>query len=179
MVGRQLLLQNLLYDFSQFPVASDNLDEEYLAKPQPWDIRDLIRYVVIIGPLSCTADIATFAINWYYYGIRSAKDETQVALAQTHWFLQGLLTQTLIVHVLRTRKLPFVNSRASRALCISTGAVMVIGFVLPYISFAHKFLGFVTPEPTFVGFLALALFGYCALMEISKRVYFRMFGRWL
>lgn len=123
--------------------------------------------------------MCTFSLNWFYYRIRDAEDELAVKQFQTHWFLEGLLTQTLIVHLLRTGKLPFVQSRASIHLSLATAAIMAIGFALPWIPIFHHVLSFENPRPSFVGFLALELLLYCIEVEIVKRIYIKLFKRWL
>lgn len=105
MTGLQILIQNLLYDISQIAIPWDRMDEEYLLTPQVWNVKDILRFVLVLGPTSSTIDMCTFSLNWFYYGIRTA-NSGGVAGAHTNWFLQGLLTQTLIVHMLRTAKIP-------------------------------------------------------------------------
>ncbi|KFY02780.1 hypothetical protein V490_00405, partial [Pseudogymnoascus sp. VKM F-3557] len=136
----------------------DRMDPEYLAVPQRWDIKDLVRFIIILGPTSSTIDICTFSINWFYYGIRDPGDTLGLEKFHTHWFLTGLLTQTLVVHLLRTEKIPGLQSRAAKPLIFSTVTIILIGFAVPYIPpFAHA-LGLVNPNPSFVGFLALLFF---------------------
>ena len=179
MTGMQILIQNLLYDISQIAIPWDRLDEEYLAVPQRWQIWDLLRFIVIFGPTSSTIDMCTFCINWFYYGIRTVEDTHDVMVFHTHWFLEGLLTQTLIVHLLRTAKIPIIQSRAARVLVLSTVTIMVIGVAVPYIPpFAHA-LQLVTPKTSFVGFLAAELMLYSIEVQIMKMIYVKIFKKWL
>ncbi|KAG6044261.1 hypothetical protein E4U17_000624 [Claviceps sp. LM77 group G4] len=175
----QLLAQNLLYDISQIAIPWDSVDPEYLKTPKSWKTWDLLRFVVVLGPTSSVIDILTFTLNWFYYGVKTADNEEAVRLAQTHWFLQGLLTQTLIVHLLRTAKLPFIQSRAAVPLALSTGAIMVIGFVITWIPPIQRALNFAQPSPTFVGFLVAELLLYCVEVQIVKMIYIKIFKTWL
>lgn len=138
-----------------------------------------MRFVVILGPTSSVIDVCTFLLGWYYYGIRTTEDPQAVRLFQTHWFLQGLLTQTLIVHLLRTAKLPFLQSRSSLHLGLSTAAIMIIGFILPWIPAFHSALSFVNPRGTYIGFLAAELLAYCIEVQVVKMVYIKFFNNWL
>src|SRR5947207_2000127 len=126
----QILMQNLLYDISQVALPWDYVDEEFLQIPRRWDTWDLLRFIVVLGPTSSTIDMCTFILDWFYYGIQ-AVDSSLVPLAHTHWFLLGLLTQTLIVHLLRTGKVPFFQSLASPILIASTLIVVVVGLMMP------------------------------------------------
>ncbi|KAG6293918.1 hypothetical protein E4U09_002822 [Claviceps aff. purpurea] len=175
MMSIQLLAQNLLYDISQIAIPWDSVDPEYLKTPKSWKTWDLLRFVVVLGPTSSVIDILTFALNWFYYGVKTADNEEAVRLAQTHWFLQGLLTQTLIVHLLRTAKMPFIQSRAALPPALSTGAIMVIGFAITWIPPIQRALNFAQPSPTFVGFLVAELLLYCVETRIIKMIYIKIF----
>ena len=113
----QLLIQNLLYDLSQTAIPFDRVDDEDIAKPRRWDIGDIGRFMVFIGPISSIFDYATFALLWYGFGANTIAKQS---LFQSGWFVEGLLSQTLIVHMIRTRKIPFLQSRAAGALMFTT-----------------------------------------------------------
>ncbi|KAG5915785.1 hypothetical protein E4U42_007910 [Claviceps africana] len=179
MVSIQLLAQNLLYDISQIAIPWDVVDAEYLTTPKSWKTWDLLRFVIVLGPTSSVIDILTFTLGWFYYGIQNVDDDEAVRRFQTHWFLQGLLTQTLIVHLLRTAKLPFVQSRAALSLSLSTGAIMVIGFVMTWIPPIQHGLSFAQPAPSYVGFLIAELLLYCIEVQIVKMIYIKIFKTWL
>ncbi|KJF61014.1 magnesium-translocating P-type ATPase [Coccidioides immitis RS] len=179
MTSLQLLIQNLLYDISQIAIPWDRMDEEYLQEPKKWDAIDLLRFIIVLGPTSSTIDVLTFCLGWFYYNIRTADDPEAVKLFRTHWFLQGLLTQTIIVHLLRTAKIPIIQSRAARAMVASTTIIMAVGFVLPYIPLFQAALRFVNPAATFVGFLAAELLLYCLEVQLVKVIYKRIFKTWL
>jgi Mg2+-importing ATPase len=181
MTPLQIVLQNLLYDFSQMAIPWDTMDAEYLVTSHGWAMWDTLRFVICLGPTSSVIDITTFLISWFYFGVRTADDMAGIAQAQAHWFLQGLLTQVLIVHVLRTAKVPFVNSssRAAGPLAFTTLAVAGIGLAIPFIPPLGQALGMGFPAKEFIGFLAAELVGYCLLVQVVKMVYIRVVGRWL
>jgi P-type Mg2+ transporter len=137
----QILLNNLLYDFSQTGIPTDNVDKEIIAKPLKWNIDNIKKFMVFIGPISSIFDYATFALMWFFFGCYQfinpgPQVEYFERLFQTGWFVESLLTQTLIVHIIRTRKIPFIGSRASLPMTLTTLLIMLIGAWLPYSSFA-------------------------------------------
>ena len=172
MIAVQILLNNLLYDFSQTSVASDDVDKEYLAKPRQWDIRSITRFVLFIGPISSIFDYATFALMWFVFKANSPEHAT---LFQTGWFVESLLSQTLIVHVLRTGKIPFLESRASLPLTLTGLVICAIGALLPYSPLAHKF-GFVPLPGMYWLYLAAILGAYLLLTQFVKVRLIRRFG---
>lgn len=124
----QILLNNFLYDCSQTAVHSDNVDEEYLEKPRVWDIDSIAKFMVFIGPISSVFDYATFGLMWYVVGANSINTS---GVFQTGWFVESLLSQTLIVHIIRTNKIPFIESKPSHLLLLTTTLICMIGVVLP------------------------------------------------
>ncbi|MBA8883044.1 magnesium-translocating P-type ATPase [Dokdonella fugitiva] len=172
MAAVQILLNNLLYDLSQTSVATDDVDPEYLARPRQWDMRAITRFVLCIGPVSSLFDYATFALLWFVFG---ANEPGRAGLFQTGWFVESLLSQTLVVHVIRTGRLPFVRSRASRALTATGVVICLIGAMLPYSPLAPKF-GFVALPATYWLYLALILAAYMALAQVVKTALIRRFG---
>ena len=129
MMPLQLLVQNLLYDISQVTIPLDNVDSDFLQKPRKWDPGGLAKFMVFIGPISSIFDYTTFAIMWFVFGANSVESQ---ALFQTGWFVEGLLSQTLIVHMIRTRKIPFIQSMASLPLILTTALIMAAGILIPY-----------------------------------------------
>ena len=168
----QILLNNLLYDFSQTSVASDDVDKEYLAKPRQWDIRAITRFMLFIGPISSIFDYATFALMWFVFKANSPEHAT---LFQTGWFVESLLSQTLIVHVIRTGKIPFLESRASLPLTLTGLVICAIGALLPYSPLAAKF-GFVPLPGMYWLYLAAILGAYLLLTQFVKARLIRRFG---
>jgi Mg2+-importing ATPase len=172
MLPLQLLLQNLLYDISQTGIPFDNVDAELVAKPLKWNPADIGRFMLFFGPTSSVFDIVTFAVMWWAFDANSVARQT---LFQSGWFVVGLLTQTLVVHLIRTPKLPFVQSRAAAPLLIMTGAIMALGLWLPMGPLADYFKLQPLP-PVYFAWLAGILVGYCALTTVMKRYYIRRFG---
>ncbi len=175
MLPIQLLTQNLLYDFSQVAIPWDGMDPEYLAVPRKWSADDIGRFMLFIGPISSVFDLLAFAILWFIYGASSPAHQS---LFQSGWFVVGLLTQTLIVHMIRTRRVPFLGSRAATPVLLTTGLVMLAGALLPYSPLGAALS--MTPLPvSFFGFVLLLLAGYAGLTQLMKGWYYRRFGVWL
>ncbi len=179
----QILLNNLLYDFSQTGIPTDNVDEEQIAKPRKWDIGNIKWFMIVIGPISSIFDYATFALMWFIFNTRAflevatgtAGREIYAQLFQTGWFVESLLTQTLIVHIIRTKRIPFIQSRASMTMTLTTLAVMAIGAWLPYSPFASTF-GFVPLPLSYWGWIAVFLFMYIIITHKIKKWFFKKFG---
>ncbi|MEV6574726.1 magnesium-translocating P-type ATPase [Streptomyces sp. NPDC051577] len=175
MLAIMLLVQNLVYDISQLATPWDRMDEEYLRKPRNWDARGIGRFMVTIGPVSSIFDIAMFLIMWHVFG---ANSEAGQALFQSGWFIEGLLSQTLIVHMIRTRKIPFIQSRASWPVMVMTVLAVLTGLWLPF-SPAAGSLGFVALPAGYFPWLVGVLLAYCTLTQVVKTWYIRRFGTWL
>ena len=166
----QVLTNNLLYDFSQSTIPTDNVDEEYLSTPRRWDISNIFRFMVFIGPISSIFDYATFGMMLFIFGAW-----TNPALFQTGWFVESLLTQTLIIHIIRTAKIPFIESRASPALIATTIVISAIGVSLPF-TWAGATLGFV-PLPWLYWPLLFALLAtYVVMTHFVKGWFVRRWG---
>jgi Mg2+-importing ATPase len=172
MLPLQLLTQNLLYDISQTGIPFDHVDAELVRAPLKWNPADIGRFMLFFGPISSVFDITTFAVMWWVF---KANTLAQQGLFQSGWFVVGLLTQTLIVHMIRTPKLPFVESRAAAPLMAMTVAVMLVGLWLPMGPLAESFK--LQPLPlAYFAWLAVILLGYGALTTAMKRLYIRRFG---
>jgi Mg2+-importing ATPase len=172
MAAVQILLNNLLYDFSQTSVASDDVDPEYLAQPRQWDMRAITRFMLFIGPVSSIFDYATFALMWFVF---KANAPEHADLFQTGWFVESLLSQTLVVHVIRTGRQPFVGSRASWPLTITGLVICAVGASLPYSPLAAKF-GFVPLPGTYWLYLTVIIGAYVLLTQFVKVRLIRRFG---
>jgi magnesium-transporting ATPase (P-type) len=239
----QVLSNNLLYDFSQVPIPTDNVDPEQIAKPRPWSIGQITRFILFIGPCSSIFDYTTFLIMWFVFQCGSTqltcppqyleqaterakahkvlklpeqlkeldvnwegkvtrdewltagksdeefteldskdqgyltKEEVSIpdpdavyraSLFQTAWFVESLLTQTLIIHIIRTNRIPFLQSLSSGALAATSLAIMIIGLWLPFIPFMRSALGFVELPVMFYPLLLLTLLCYVVLTQIVK-----------
>ncbi|MGH8320492.1 MAG: magnesium-translocating P-type ATPase [Gammaproteobacteria bacterium] len=166
----QILVNNLLYDFSQTTIPTDNVDPEYLQKPRQWDLRNIGWYMVVIGPISSVFDYITFGILIIFFnGWHDA------ALFQTSWFVESILTQTLIVHVIRTAKVPFIQSWPSWSLLGTTILISIIGVWLPFSWLAHGFS--MVPVPLkFLLIMPFIMVAYVALTQWAKSRLVRRFG---
>ena len=179
----QVLTNNLLYDVSQTGIPTDNVDEEQTAKPQKWNIGSIKRFMVFIGPVSSVFDYATFALMWFFFkcslyadaAVGPVQKEALARLFQTGWFVESLLTQTLIVHIIRTRRMPFFGSRASLHLTLTTLVVMAIGAWLPYSPFAGA-LGMVPLPPVYWAWIAFFLVLYAVMTHGMKTWFFKRYG---
>lgn len=172
MLPMQLLVQNLLYDVSQIAIPFDRVDDELLHRPQRWQPGDIGRFMVFFGPISSVFDIITFAMMWFVFGAKTPEQQT---LFQSGWFVVGLLTQTLVVHMIRTSKLPFVQSRAAMPLLVTTGVIMAIGIFLPMGPLAEYFKMQALP-PLYFALLPLIVLAYMGLTQALKGVYRRRWG---
>ncbi len=160
----QVLTNNLLYDFSQVPIPADAVDEEQVARPRPWNIAEIKRFILFIGPISSIFDYTTFFVMLYVF---RCWDPSRASLFQTGWFVESLMTQTLIIHVIRTNKIPFLQSRASLALTATTACIMALGVWLPYSPVAPS-LGFTQLPALYWPILMLTLLGYMVLTQVMK-----------
>ncbi|KGH26624.1 magnesium-translocating P-type ATPase [Comamonas testosteroni] len=172
MLPMQLLMQNLLYDLSQIAIPFDHVDEEMVARPLRWNPQDLGRFMLFFGPISSLFDVLTFALMWFVFHASTAADQS---LFQSGWFVVGLLTQTLIVHMIRTPRIAFVQSRASWPLLATTAAIMAIGIFLPMGPLAENFKLQALPLGYFP-WLIVILLAYAVLTTLLKRVYIRKYG---
>lgn len=175
MLPIHILIQNLLYDISQTTIPFDRMDPEYLRKPRIWDSSDLSRFMIWIGPISSIFDIATYVVMWWFFSCQSPEAQS---LFQSGWFIEGLLSQTLIVHMIRTRKVPFLQSTASWPVLLMTFSIMAVGIFVPFSSFGAS-IG-LTPLPwAYFPWLVGILLTYCILTQGLKVLYIRAFQRWL
>ena len=175
MLPVQILVQNLLYDFSQLSLPWDRMDDDFLARPRAWDPTGIARFMVWIGPLSSIFDITTFLLLWFVF---RASSPARQALFQSSWFVEGLLSQTLIVHMIRTEKVPFIQSRAAVPVLLLTSAIMLAGVWLPF-SATGRAVGMVALPARFFPWLLVTLLAYCAVTQFVKVRYIRRFGTWL
>lgn len=175
MLPIHLLIQNLLYDISQTTIPFDSMDADYLRKPRKWDTSDLSRFMIFIGPISSIFDIITYLVMWYVFSCNSID---QQALFQSGWFIEGLLSQTLIVHMIRTRKIPFIQSCASWPVTGLTFLIMAIGIIIPFTSFGNS-IGLTQLPISYFPWLIGILLSYCILTQIIKNWYIKRFVKWL
>lgn len=172
MLPIHLLLQNMMYDISQIAIPFDHVDNDQIAKPQHWNPADLGRFMVCFGPVSSLFDIVTFGVMWWVFKANVPAAQT---LFQSGWFIEGLLSQTLVVHMIRTRRIPFLQSRASWPLMVMTILVMVLGIALPFSPLASYLQ--LEPLPlSYFPWLVAILASYMILTQGVKRFYTRRYG---
>jgi Mg2+-importing ATPase len=157
---------------SQSAIPFDHVDSELLNKPLHWQPAEIGRFMLYFGPVSSVFDLTTYALMWFVFGASSVAQQT---LFQSGWFVMGVLTQTLIVHMIRTPLIPFVQSRAATPLLVMTSLIMAVGVFLPMGPLAHWFKLQALP-PVFFAYVAAMLAGYVALTQAMKAYYIRRFG---
>ena len=175
MLPVQILTQNLLCDFSQIGIPFDRVDKEYLESPRRWETKSIRRFMLLMGPLSSIFDILCFVIMWW---VIKANTVEQAMLFQAGWFIFGTLSQILIVHMIRTSKIPFVQSKASMQLVLSTFIVGIIAIVIVFTQIARGF-DMRTLPLGYAPWLALLLIGYSVVVQLFKGIYIKKFGEWL
>ena len=175
MLPIQILINNLLYDISQISIPWDKMDDDYIVTPRKWDAGGIGKFMLYIGPISSIFDYATFAVLWYVFKANSPAHQN---FFQTGWFIESLLSQTLIVHMIRTKRIPFIQSWATAPVIALTTSIMAIGILLPYSPLAHAFKLVPMPLPFFAWLIAI-LFVYCLLTQLIKNWFIRKFEQWL
>jgi len=178
----QVLVNNLLYDFSQVGIPADRVDDEYLEKPRKWNIENIKKFMIFIGPMSSIFDYTTFFLMLYFFGCIAYKTTPNLDLKDhyerlfhTGWFVESLLTQTLIVHIIRTNRVPFFQSRASWPLTLTTLSVMAAACALPYSPMAD-YLGLVRLPMSFWLWMLATLIAYSTLTHFVKMRFIRRYG---
>ena len=175
MIPIQFLLQDLLYDLSQTAIPFDDVDKEFLITPHKWDTSDLKRFMVIMGLVASVIDVVAFLIFYFVLGFNS----DNVILFQTAWFIEGVISQTMIVHFVRTSKIPFIESIANKYLLLSTSLCIIASIILPIILVGIKSFHFSYLPVAFYFYVIILLILYMVIEEIVKRLYIRKYKRWL
>ncbi|SEH28140.1 magnesium-translocating P-type ATPase [Chryseobacterium culicis] len=175
MLPLQILTQNLLYDVSQSSIPWDTMDKDFLETPKKWEAGSIKKFMLYIGPLSSIFDYVTFVVMFFIF---KANTPEQQNLFQTGWFVEGLLSQTLIVHIIRTKKIPFIQSWAATPVVALTSLIMLIGILIPFTPMAVYLK--MQPLPlSYFPYLAAILTGYCMVTQLVKQWFIRKFGQWL
>jgi P-type Mg2+ transporter len=175
MLPIQILVQNLLYDISQISIPWDRMDEEYIEKPRKWDAGGISNFMIFIGPISSIFDYALFGVMWLVFKANTVEHQS---LFQTGWFVEGLLSQTLIVHMIRTRKIPFIQSWATAPVLALTTLIMGAGIFIPFSPFAAALKMQPLPMAYFPWLIGI-LFSYCLLTQFIKNWFIKKFNQWL
>ena len=168
MLPTQILLNNLLYDTSELGIPTDNVDPEYVEQPRKWDIHFIRNFMFAFGPISSLFDFLTFGIMIFLF---SAGTLDKAALFQTAWFVESLSTQTFVIFVIRTRKIPFFKSRPSRILAAGSIGVVAIGWIIPFTPLGALF-GFIPLPAEFLLLLVAMLAVYLVLVELMKHWFY-------
>jgi Mg2+-importing ATPase len=179
MLAMQLLIQNLIYDISQMLLPWDRMDPEFVKKPRKWDAGNIGRFMVWLGPTSSVFDITTYVLMWTVFGAGAAYhlDGSGQTIMNSGWFIEGLVSQTLVVHMLRTRKIPFIQSTASLPVLLSTSVAIFIGCWLPFSPLAETF-GFIALDHSYWLWLVATMVGYMMLAQLVKTLYIRRYKQW-
>lgn len=174
MLAIHLLIQNLLYDISQLSLPWDKMDDEFLQKPRKWNAPNIGRFMIWIGPTSSIFDITTYALMWFVFAANNVEAQ---ALFHSGWFIEGLLSQTLVVHMLRTQKIPFIQSTAAFPVIVMTILIMAIGIYIPFSPFGTM-IGLEPLPWTYFPWLVGTLVSYCIVAQLMKTIYIKKFGQW-
>ncbi|MGZ3952564.1 MAG: HAD-IC family P-type ATPase, partial [Flavisolibacter sp.] len=175
MLPVQILTQNLLYDISQVSIPWDRMDKEFIEKPQKWNAGGISRFMIFIGPISSIFDYATFAVLYFVFKANSPEHQS---LFQSGWFIEGLCSQTLIVHMIRTRKVAFIESWATAPVIALTTLIMAIAIFIPFSPFAATLKMQALPFSYFPWLFGILL-GYCVLTQLVKTWFIKKFDQWL
>lgn len=175
MLPIQILSQNMLYDISQTAIPWDNMDEDFIKSPKVWHTKGISRFMFFMGPVSSIFDYITFALMYFLF---SACTPASQSLFQTGWFVEGLLSQVLVIHIIRTGKIPFIQSRAAAPVIFMTLVIAAIGLIIPYTQVGAALK--MTPLPImYYPYLAGILLSYGILTQAVKRYFIRKYGQWL
>ena len=168
----QLLVESLLYDFGQLTLPFDNVDNEYLNKPKQFKVKSLLHFMLFMGPLSSLFDLVVFATMWFMFNLRD------VATFQTVWFSYSIVSNLIGMHIIRTAKVPFIQSNANKAVYTSSIMLSLIGILVPY-TFLGNLIGLVPLEFKYVAIILVVPILYCFVALFAKKIYIKKFGEWI
>ena len=170
-----ILIQNLLCDFAQIGMPFDNVDIEFIENPKKWDTAGIKRFMFVFGTISTALDILCFGILWFVFGFNTIE---KAAFFQTGWFAFGIISQSLIIHMIRTIKTPFIRSKSSKQLLISTIAITIITLVIAFTNIATIFDLQKMPY-VYMLWILLLLIIYICIIQLYKRIYIKKHKSWL
>ena len=168
----QLLVEGLLYDLGQMTIPLDNVDKESLTKPKKLDLKSLKRFMLILGPVSSCFDMVVFASLWYLFKVRD------VAHFQSIWFTYSIVSNLIGMHIIRTAKIPFLQSNASKWVYISSGLLILAGFIVPYTNLGLA-IGLVPIAIEYIALIFVVSFLYCIIALLVKKLYIKKFKEWI
>ncbi len=175
MLPIHILIQNLLNDFAQIGMPFDNVDQEYIEKPKKWNTLGIRRYMFVFGIISSILDILCFLVLWYIMKFNTIE---KAVLFQTGWFAFGIISQTLIIHMMRTTKIPFITSKSSKQLLISTLAVTILTIIISFTDIAIVFDLSKLPSSYGIAIVALMII-YIMIIQVYKKIYLKENKEWL
>ena len=175
MLPIHILIQNLLNDFAQMGMPFDNVDKEYIEKPKSWNTNNIRKFMFAFGGISTILDVLCFLVLWFIFKFNTLE---QAALFQSGWFVFGILSQTLIIHMIRTRKLPFIESRSSKQLLISTFTIVAITILIAFTGIATTFDLAILPISYLAWILGLMIV-YVIFIQVYKLFYIKKNNNWL
>lgn len=168
----QLLVESLLYDFGQMTLPFDNVDKEYLQNPKRFDIKDLKKFMLFMGPISSIFDLLVFGSLWLVFEIRES------AVIQTVWFSYSIVSNLIGMHIIRTSKLPIVQSNANKMVYFSSILLSIIGILVPY-TFLGKAIGLVPVTLNYLNVILGVSALYCIVATLAKKIYIKKYGEWI
>jgi P-type Mg2+ transporter len=172
MLPIQILLNNFLYDLSQVAIPSDEVDKEYLLRSRPWNVKYIKKFMIFIGPISSIFDFITFGVLWFIF---KANNAVMQPLFNTGWFLESLCTQTLVIHIIRTGKIPFIESKPSQFLMFTSIYIVTVGLVIPFTGLG-KYFGFVPLPLLYFPVLAVIVAAYLYMVQVVKKWFIGRYG---
>ncbi len=168
----QLLVEGLLYDFGQLTLPLDNVDKEYLQKPRQFNLKSLKHFMLFMGPLSSIFDLIVFAFLWFVFKLRDP------ALFQTVWFTYSIVSNLLGMHIIRTSKIPFIQSNANKMVYLSSFLLMIVGIIVPF-TWLGNIIGLVPIPLAYMSIIIGVPILYCFVAMFAKKIYIRKYGEWI
>lgn len=168
----QLLVEGLLYDFGQMTIPFDNVDKEFVDKPKKLDIKNLKRFMIFMGPVSSVFDLVVFALLWFVFVVRD------VVHFQTIWFTYSIVSNLVGMHIIRTAKIPFIQSNANKAVYISSILLIVVGILVPFSTLGVA-IGLVPIAAKYIWMIFGVTLLYCILASFAKKIYIKKYGEWI
>lgn len=168
----QLLVESLLYDLGQLTLPFDNVDKEYLKKPKQFNVKSLLHFMLFMGPLSSLFDLIVFALMWFTFGLRDA------ATFQTVWFSYSIVSNLIGMHIIRTSKMPFIESNAHKAVYTSSILLSIIGIIVPF-TFIGQIIGLVPIAPQYLTIILVVPILYCIVALFAKKIYIKKYKEWI
>lgn len=168
----QLLVEGLLYDFGQMTIPFDNVDKEFIRKPKKFDIKSLKRFMLFMGPISSIFDLIVFTSLWNVFMVRDAMH------FQTIWFIYSIVSNLVGMHIIRTAKIPFIQSNANKAVYMSSILLILISILVPYTTLGSM-IGLVPIALKYIGLIFAVTIFYCILASFAKKRYIKKYGEWI